>query len=150
MRGIMQKLEEFVRTSGTYVPETAKDIARAISLYDEVITDQEASSIDRLIKSADAIMHRLWHKYPSKYKEISVKTFKSRVIRAASDFKELGEGATLRQGTSKPLPKRLGEESAIESLELVMPGGKIVLGVNGSELTDADKEKLKSIMDLMR
>lgn len=93
---LTEKLQDFIKRAVRnykYKPNTANALSSAVKLFATVMTEDELSQDSFPIDKLDEIGERIHTKFVNKYSVDSLQTYKSRINRVATDFKQYGADA---------------------------------------------------------
>lgn len=93
---LTEKLQDFIKRAERnykYKPNTANALSGAVKLFATVMTEDELSQDSFPVDKLDEIGERIHTKFVNKYSVDSLQTYKSRINRVATDFKQYGADA---------------------------------------------------------
>lgn len=95
-----------------YTPDAGRRLKKSLDLFNEVLQEDERSSLDVLSKRLNDIVNRVDIKHPNLYTTSSLMVYKSQVVRAISDYQKYGKDATKMASWSPKVIKRAGTDSS--------------------------------------
>lgn len=171
----ISKLYEFIDVAlknRKYSANTAQGIRTALKLFDEVLNDDEKSSIDKFAENLDTIFMDVSEKNKTKFSAGSLATYKARVQKVLNEYNAYGTDTTKlnswnpRRRTTKSTkitPKKTPQSSVNSEIEEIATQGqvgkkyhRINLSLRDDaefsltvprDLTSAESNIIKSILD---